>query len=261
MPRPPRDTATYIEVSGQTLHGRRLRDEFDGPPLVFLHEGLGSVELWRTFPEDVVAASGHRGFVYDRCGNGWSTPLSAGRRPDYMHEEALEYLPAILELVGEEAPILIGHSDGASIALIHAGAGYEVAGLVLIAPHVFVEDETIESISALRDEFGSSDIGERMAKYHEQPETTFRGWADVWLSSSFRGWNIEDFVTGIRSPTLLIQGDEDQYGTLSQLDAIEARLVTPVERMVVAGAGHAPHLSHSRLVTDRVVDFLARLGT
>lgn len=251
----------YIEASGRRMHLRRLDSGNDGAPLVFLHEGLGSIELWRDFPDDVVAASGHPGILYSRHGNGWSPPLDGPRGPDYMHAEALEVLPSIVETLPGRPPVLVGHSDGASIALIYAGAGHAVAGLVLIAPHVFVEEETIRSIASVRDQFEVSGMAAKMAKYHTEPETTFRGWADVWLSPGFRDWNIEEYVKGIRSPMLLIQGDEDQYGTLSQLDAIDARLAEPAERLVVAGAGHSPHLSHQRAVADRVVEFLARLGS
>ena len=256
-----RDGAGYIEISGRSLHVRRIQPEYGGAPLIFLHEGLGSIELWRDFADDVVAASGHPGIVYSRHGNGWSTQLDGPRGPDYMHEEALDFLPSIVESLAGRPPILVGHSDGASIALIYAGAGHAVAGLVLIAPHVFVEEETIRSIAAIRDEFESSNMAAKMAKYHSEPETTFRAWADVWLSPGFRDWNIEEYVKGIRCPVLLIQGDEDQYGTLSQLDAIDAQLAEPAERLVVEGAGHSPHLSHQRVAADHIVRFLARVGS
>lgn len=177
-----------------------------------------------------------------------------------MHEEALETLPRLIdELVGRP-PILIGHSDGASIAIIYAGAGHPVEGLVLIAPHVFVEPETVRSISAIRDRFPGSGMATRMAKYHADPEATFHGWADVWLSPAFRSWNIEEYLSGIQCPTLVIQGEADEYGTVSQLDAIEAGVDAPVERLLVPSAGHSPHLSHPELVTDAVVEFLSRVA-
>lgn len=253
-------TRDFIDVAGRMLHVRRLGGEKrEGAPLVFLHEGLGSVDLWRGFPEEVVSQSGQPGLVYSRYGNGWSAPLSGPRLPRYMHEEALDTLPRIVDSTSAGPPVLIGHSDGASIALIYAGAGNPVRGLVLIAPHVYVEPETIASIAASRDAFAKSDLGVRMAKYHREPETTFRGWADIWLSPEFRTWDIEEYVPGIGCPVLLIQGDEDEYGTLGQLDAIEEHLDGPAERVVVTGAGHSPHLSHRGLVTAAVVDFIARL--
>lgn len=176
-----------------------------------------------------------------------------------MHDEALGSLPLVVdELVGE-APILVGHSDGASIAIIYAGAGHPVAGLVLIAPHVFVEPETIESIAALRDRFPQSDMAEKMAKYHDDPQATFFGWADVWLSPEFRSWNIEEYLSGVQVPTLVVQGDGDEYGTMRQLDAIDAGLDAPAQRLIVDGGGHSPHLTHSELVTSTVVEFVAGL--
>jgi pimeloyl-ACP methyl ester carboxylesterase len=177
-----------------------------------------------------------------------------------MHEEALETLPGLIdELIGRP-PILIGHSDGASISIIYAGGGHPVEALVLIAPHVFVEPETVGAISAIRDHFPESDMAAKMNKYHADPETTFYGWADVWLSPAFRAWNIEEYLSGIRCPTLLIQGDADEYGTVSQLDAIGAGLDAPMQRLLVPSAEHSPHLSHPELVTDAVVEFLSRVA-
>lgn len=257
---PPLPTAEFIDVAGRRLHVDRLGSGSARPPLVFLHEGLGSVDLWRGFPDGVANGSGHPGYVYSRYGNGWSTPLSGSRQPDYMHEEALDVLPGVVEAIGVDSPILVGHSDGASIALIYAGAGYRVSGLVLIAPHVFVEPNTVQSIAAIRDSFPSSDLPERMAKYHTDPETTFMGWADIWLSPAFRNWNIEEYVPGVSCPVLLIQGEADQYGTIRQLDAIDQGLDTPAERLMVPEAEHSPHLSHPDLVTETVVDFVNRIG-
>lgn len=254
-----REPGECIEILGNNLHVRHLGTDLAGPPLVFLHEGLGSVELWREFPESVVALSRHRGMVYSRYGNGWSTPLRGRRPPDYMHTEALETLPLVLDQCLGKPPILIGHSDGASIALIHAGSRYKVAGLVLIAPHVFVESATISSISTLNDNFAASDLREKMSKYHIEPETTFRGWADIWLSSEFRKWDISEYASGVRCPTLLIQGGADEYGTVDQLDAIDTRLASPAERLIVPDAEHSPHLSHPELVTPAVVEFISRL--
>ena len=259
QPYPIPPTEEFVDVAGKRLHVRRLGGDFTGPPLIFLHEGLGSVELWREFAEDVVAGSGHPGFVYSRYGNGLSTPLTEPRQPDYMHVEAIETLPRIVERHFDEPPILMGHSDGASIALIYAGSGYPVKGLVLIAPHVFVEPETIASISSLSNDFPTSELPEKMAKYHTEADTTFRGWADIWLSPEFRDWDISGFVPGIRCPTLLIQGEADEYGTIDQLDAIDSRLTSAAERLMVPDAEHSPHLSHPELVTPAVVDFISRL--
>lgn len=241
------------------VHYERYGAGFTGAPLVFLHEGLGSVELWRDFPTDVVTGSQRPGLAYSRHGNGWSSPSTVARQPDYMHREALETLPHLVDDLVQEAPILVGHSDGASIAIIYAGSAHAVAGLVLIAPHVFVEPETVRSISAIRDGFPDSEMAEKMSKYHTDPETTFYGWADIWLSPAFRTWNIEEYLNGVRCPILVIQGEVDEYGTVKQLDAIDAGLGTPAERLLVPSAGHSPHLSHPELITDAVVDFVGRL--
>lgn len=253
------DPAQYLEVAGHKLHYRLLHAEGGSTPLLFLHGGLGSVELWRDFPNVVVDRTKHPGLVYSRYGNGWSDPLTDTRGVDYMHEEALTVLPEIVERMLDDPPIIVGHSDGASIALIYAGAGHPVKGLVLIGPHVFVEDESIESIAAIDDEFGESDLVERMAMYHTDPEKTFRGWADIWLSSAFRSWNIEEYLPGVTCPTLLIQGDADQYGTLRQLDAVETGSPASATRVVVPGAAHSPHLTDPEPVTDAVVEFVGSL--
>ena len=221
----------------------------------------GSVELWRDFPDAVVAGSGHPGLVYSRQGNGWSGPLSGPRRPDYMHREALDVLPRVFDIIGgAQPPVLIGHSDGASIALIYAGAGYPVEGLVLIAPHVFVEPETVEAIAAIRKAFPTSELPEKMAKYHTEPEATFRGWADVWLSPAFRNWNIEESISGVCCPVLLIQGEGDEYGTTRQLDAIDRGLGSAAARVMVPAAEHSPHLSQPDMVAAAVIDFVTGIG-
>lgn len=248
-----------VLAAGHELPYVRLGEEFQGTPLVFLHEGLGSIELWRGFPADVVSGARRPGLVYSRHGNGWSSPLTSPREPDYMQREALETLPQVVAELLDEPPILIGHSDGASIAIVYAGAGHPVTGLVLIAPHVLVEDEGLESIGAIRRRFHDSALPEKMAKYHTDAEATFFGWADIWLKPEFRSWNIEEYLTGVDSPTLVVQGDLDEYGTMRQLEAIDRGLRTPARRLIVPEAGHSPHLTHPDLVTDAVVDFVAGL--
>jgi pimeloyl-ACP methyl ester carboxylesterase len=252
--------ASTVRIAGSDLHYRRLGSDSTSTPVLFLHEGLGSVELWRGFPDRVVEETERPGLAYSRRGNGWSSPLTEARLPEYMHEEALETLPRVVdELIGRP-PVLVGHSDGASIAIIYSGSGHPVEGLVLIAPHVFVEPEAVDSISSLRSGFPESELPEKMAKYHIDPVRTFYGWADIWLSPAFRSWNIESYVAGVRCPTLLIQGDADEYGTTAQLDAIDAGLASPAERLIVGGAGHSPHLDEPELVSSAVVDFVGRLG-
>ena len=212
------------------------------PPLVFLHEGLGSVELWRSFPADLRDVVGRPAtLVYSRSGYGRSSPIDRPWPVTYMHREALEALPPLLAAHGLVRPVLVGHSDGASIALIHAGHGHPVAGLVLLAPHVFVEDRSIEGIEAARRAYRDGDLAARLARHHDDPDATFRGWNDVWLSPEFRSWNIEGRLPAVTCPVLLVQGAADPYGTVAQLDAIERGVAGPCRRVVLPGVGHAPH--------------------
>jgi pimeloyl-ACP methyl ester carboxylesterase len=242
----------------QVLYGRRLEYvelEGEAPPLVFLHEGLGSVALWRDFPARVAEATGRRTLVYSRLGHGASDPADLPRTPRFMHDEALRTLPALLERLDAREPVLIGHSDGASIALIHAAA-HPVHGLALIAPHVFVEDVTVRSIAAAREAFARTDLRERMARYHRDPEATFRGWNDIWLAPEFRAWNIEDMLEDVACPVLVVQGSGDQYGTLAQVDAIERGVAGPFCRVVVEGARHAPHLEAPEATLAAITAFV-----
>jgi pimeloyl-ACP methyl ester carboxylesterase len=174
-----------------------------------------------------------------------------------MHEEALEVLPEVLAAAGVERPVLVGHSDGASIALIHA-ATHPTAGLVLLAPHVFVEDICVEAIAETRETFADGGLRERMARHHRDPEVTFSGWCDVWLDPEFRSWNLESFLPHIDVPVLLIQGADDEYGTLAQIDAIERGVRGPVERLVLSG-GHSPHLEHPDVVPAAIARFIGSL--
>jgi pimeloyl-ACP methyl ester carboxylesterase len=226
------------------------------PALVFLHEGLGSVALWRDFPDRLAAATGRRALIYSRAGHGESSVPDAPRTPRFMHDEALDVLPGLLARHGIERPVLVGHSDGASIALIHASR-HPVTRLVVLAPHVFVEDLSVASIADARDTFASTDLRERMARYHRDAEATFRLWNNIWLAPEFRDWNIEDVLPGIAAPVLAIQGEHDQYGTLAQIDAIEAGVAGPFER-VVLDARHAPHLEAPEETLRAAAEFISR---
>ncbi|HET8729056.1 MAG TPA: alpha/beta hydrolase [Alphaproteobacteria bacterium] len=228
------------------------------PTLVFLHEGLGSVELWKDFPDRVAEATGCGTLVYSRYGYGRSDRLEGSRGVDYMHVEALEALPAVLADRGIENPILIGHSDGASIALIHAGAGrWPVRALILEAPHVFVEDITVASIAEAKTVYETTDLGRRLGRYHADADNTFWGWNDIWLHPDFRAWNIEEYLPGVRCPTLLIQGEDDEYGTFAQLDAIEARVAGPVETVKLPSCKHSPHRDQPGATLDAMARFIA----
>jgi pimeloyl-ACP methyl ester carboxylesterase len=223
-------------------------------PLVLLHEGLGSVSAWRDFPETLQQATSRRVIAYSRFGHGSSDPPPAPRTPTFFHEEAYDVLPQVLGQLDVEEPILVGHSDGASIALLYAGAR-PVRGLVLLAPHVVVEDVTLAAIRETRDRFETGDLRQRLARHHDDPDTAFRGWCDVWLDPAFRGWTLEPEADRVDCPVLLIQGADDPYGTLDQLDRIEARVRGPVFRKVVPG-GHSPHRDAPEVVLHELVRFV-----
>ena len=230
------------------------------PTLVFLHEGLGSVAMWKKFPANIVTATGCPVLVYSRYGYGKSDKLAQARQVDYLHREALEVLPEVLDQLGIEAPILIGHSNGASIALIHAGAGKRpVRGVVAMAPHVFVEDITVQSIAEAKTTFHSSDLANRLGRYHDDAESTFRGWSDIWLHPEFRRWNIEEYLAGIAVPVLLIQGEDDQYGTMAQVEAIARQVSAPVETVMLPDCTHSPHQIQKDATIEAISGFVARL--
>jgi pimeloyl-ACP methyl ester carboxylesterase len=223
---------------------------------VFLHEGLGSVALWRDFPERLAQATGRRALVYSRAGHGNSYVPDAPRTPRFMHDEALDVLPPLLAEHGIERPVLVGHSDGGSIALIHASR-HPVTKLVVLAPHVFVEDLSVAGIAEARETFESTDLLDRMGRYHRDAEATFRLWNDIWLAPEFRDWNIEDVLGAITAPVLAIQGEHDQYGTLAQIDAIAAGVSGPFERAVL-DARHAPHLEAPEETLRAAAEFILR---
>ncbi|MFO1350314.1 MAG: alpha/beta hydrolase [Gammaproteobacteria bacterium] len=250
-----------------TIQQRRLEYQLipapaaGAPVIVFLHEGLGSVALWKDFPGQLARAAGCGALVYSRYGYGGSDPLEAPRQPDFMHEEGLRVLPALLESLGVIRPILFGHSDGGSIALIHAGgAGRPVAGVIALAPHVMVEDLSIASIRAARQAYATTDLRARLGRYHADPDSAFRGWNDIWLDPAFRAWNIEEFLPRIACPVLAIQGVDDEYGTLEQIERI-ARLAPAVELLTLAQCGHSPHRDQPQAVIEAACRFIARLET
>ncbi len=234
------------------------------PLLVFLHEGLGSASMWKDFPAQLCESGGFRGLVYSRAGYGRSTPRPHGERwaPDYMHRQAHDVLPAFLAAAGidveTDPPWLFGHSDGASIALIHAAAYPDaIAGLVVLAPHIFVEDLSIHSIEQARYAYGSSDLRKKLSRHHHDVDSAFWGWNDIWLDPAFRDWNIAALLPSISVPVLAIQGHNDEYGTMAQVDDLAAQV--PQARVVkLEDCAHSPHRDQPDALITATIDFIRR---
>jgi pimeloyl-ACP methyl ester carboxylesterase len=231
------------------------------PTIVLLHEGLGCLALWRDFPERLAKATGFGVFAFSRAGYGRSGAAALPRPLDYMTREAVEVLPQVLNAVGVEKAVLMGHSDGATIAAIHAGSveDFRVRGIVLMAPHFFTEDMGLASIAQAKVAFEAGDLKARMAKYHDDPESAFRGWNDAWLDPGFKDWNVADVIDYWRIPCLVIQGRDDQYGTLAQVEEAETRSYAPVDVVVLDDCGHAPQADQPEATLDAVAEFCARL--
>ena len=230
------------------------------PVVVFLHEGLGSLSIWRDFPSRLAKMTGCGALIYSRYGYGRSTVCEDGFQSDYMHREALETLPALLDHFEIETPVLYGHSDGASISLIHAGgSGRVVRGLIVEAPHVFVEPASLIGLDMALDAFQNQGLRESLARHHENADLTFSNWHAVWGSQAFRDWNLEGFLPAIQAPVLLIQGAEDAYGSLDQLDAIQRGVSGHWEQEVLSPCGHSPHREMTDRVLDRVSGFVGAL--
>lgn len=233
----------------------------DRPILVLLHEGLGCVALWRDFPRHLAAATGLSVFAYSRAGYGQSDPADLPRPLDYMTREAVEVLPGILDAIGARRFILVGHSDGATIAVEYAGRveDFRVRGLVLMAPHFFTEETGLAEIARARTAFATTDLRDRMRRYHRDPEATFRGWNEAWLNPGFASWDVSEVIDFLRIPSLVIQGEADQYGTRAQLEEIEARSYAPVDVVMLADCRHAPHQDQPDQTLAAISEFTARL--
>jgi len=254
----------YVEAGGHRLFAERIHpgtEAADGasPTIVFLHEGLGSIGQWQDFPAALCMMTGLGGLVYDRWGYGKSDPVSLPRPVHYLHEEALGTFPEVLEKCGVGESILVGHSDGGSIALIFASVHpKDVLGVVTEAAHVFVEDVTVKGIEEAVQIYRTTDLPERLSKYHgANTDLMFRGWAETWLSSEFRTWNLEEYLPGVACPVLAIQGADDQYGTPAQVDSIAGKVTGPARKLLIPACGHIPHHEARAVILSEMNRFAA----
>lgn len=247
-------------VDGHQLEAARIEARQPAlPTIVMLHEGLGSISHWKDFPSQLAEETGAGVLVYSRYGHGASDALKEPRTVSYMHHEAQVVLPEILQQARIEHPLLLGHSDGASIAIIYAGSLPDSpAGLILEAPHVFVEDISVSSIAQVREAYKQTDLPERLQRHHANVESLFWGWNNIWLHPDFRGWNIESFLHLIRCPVLVLQGAQDEYGTVRQIEAIRTRIPS-TSAIVLDGCKHAPHRDQREATTAAVRQFLFTL--
>lgn len=233
------------------------------PLVVFLHEGLGSVAMWKDFPQRLCEAGGFRGLVFSRPAYGRSTPRAEGEvwGVDFMHQQAHEVVPAFLDALGvQDAPWLFGHSDGASIALLLAARlPHRTSGLVLLAPHIFVEKVTVENIERAKNAYLTTDLPQKLGRYHDDPDSAFWGWNRIWLDPAFRSWNIASDIAAIRLPVLAIQGLDDEYGTLAQIRGI-AQQVPGTRLLELPGCAHSPHRDQPEAVIAATVAFIAASG-
>ena len=251
----------HIDINGLQLEYRDYpAAEADRPTLLLLHEGLGCVHMWRDFPAKLATATGCRVIVWSRAGYGGSQAYAEPRTPRYMHREAEQALPALIAALDVERPVLIGHSDGGSIALIFAGTFPDVpVGVAVLAPHGFVEELSLAGIREARTAWENTDLPKKLARYHHaQTERVFGEWNDTWLSPAFRDWNIEDYVGKIRCPVLAIQGEDDEYGTMRQIDFIAERL-PGTQLLKLAQCGHTPQRDQEAVVLEALTRFVGGL--
>jgi len=251
------ETNDYIYINGFKIEIKVISHTSNLKPIIFLHEGLGSIALWKDFPLRVAKATGRDIILYSRIGMGKSSPIQENRKLSYMHDEAKIYLPQIIKYFNLPEVILFGHSDGASIALIYAGSGFKVKSLILEAPHVFVENISIKGIKIAEKAWNNNNLKDKLSKYHEDVEGAFNGWCNVWLSKDFKNWNIEDYLKSITVPIQLIQGLNDEYGSLKQLDSIEKNVSGKTYRLEIEGCGHSPHSQYPIEITNKIKYFLS----
>lgn len=250
-----------LTAGGKTLEWASWGTPDDRPVIVLLHEGLGCTALWRDFPAALHQATGCAVFAYSRAGYGQSDPADLPFPVDYMTRHAQDVLPAVLDALGAQQFVLMGHSDGATIAAEYAGGveDFRVRGIVLMAPHFFTEPMGLAEIRRAADVFETTDLRDKMARYHRDPVATFRGWNDAWLNPKFAAWNVADCIDYLRVPALVIQGEQDQYGTEAQVREIETRSYAPVDVVLLPECRHAPQFDQPRAVLNATADFVAHL--
>ena len=252
----------FLELGPMRLEYRMIGPRPDAAPtIVMLHEGLGCVALWGDFPARLAAATGAGVFVYSRAGYGRSSSVPLPRPVDYMQREARDALPRLLDAISFRRGLLVGHSDGASIAAIYAGSiqDHRVRGLVLIAPHFFTEDAGLAEIARAKAAYEGADLRRKLARWHADVDNAFRGWNDAWLAPNFRKWDITDVLAYIRVPVLIVQGENDQYGTTRQIEVAQEECYCPVDVAVLPGVQHAPHREAPDALSRVVADFANHL--
>jgi pimeloyl-ACP methyl ester carboxylesterase len=252
----------FLDIGSQHLEYRMIGPRPDAAPtIVMLHEGLGCVGLWGDFPDRLQKATGCGVFVYSRAGYGASSPVTLPRPLSYMHDEARDVLPLLPDAIGFKRGLLLGHSDGASIAAIYAGShqDHRIGGLVLIAPHFFTEDPGIKSIEESRNAYETGDLRQRLARWHADVDNAFKGWNGAWLDPKFRKWDITEFLAYIRVPVLIVQGEADQYGTVKQIEAAERECYCPVEAALLPGVKHSPQREAPEKTLKAILDFVGRV--
>jgi pimeloyl-ACP methyl ester carboxylesterase len=258
----PLDDSGFLSIGSQRLEYRMIGPRPEAAPtIVMLHEGLGCVGLWRDFPDRLQAATGLGVFVYSRAGYGQSSLVALPRPLSYMHDEARETLPRLLETIGFQRGLLLGHSDGASIATIYAGSrqDHRIGGLVLIAPHFFTEDAGIASIAEARAAYDSGNLRARLARWHADVDNAFKGWNGAWLDPEFRKWDITEYLAYIRVPVLIVQGEDDQYGTVKQIEAAERECYCPVEVALLPNARYSPQRDAPEATLSAISEFIGRV--
>jgi pimeloyl-ACP methyl ester carboxylesterase len=248
----------FLRVGAADLEYRMIGPAPDAAPtIVMLHEGLGSVGLWGDFPEKLQAATGCGVFAYSRAGYGASSPVTLPRPLDYMHIEASDVLPKVLDTIGFRRGLLLGHSDGASIVAIYAGSrqDHRVKGVVMIAPHFIVEDISVKSIAEIKDAYETNELRAKLARWHKDVDNAFYGWNGAWLDPKFRDWDISEYLAYIRVPVAVVQGELDQYGTMRQVEIAKDECYCPVDVTVVPAVGHSPHREAPEATLDAITQF------